>query len=85
MTYTDTVKQALIQHGSIELAADELSTNNGNKTLSAGKLEKEDISVYDALKKLKTKMKSPVSAERLKVDDEDDIAIDLTFFNILQI
>ena len=70
----DTVRQALIQHGSVELAADALSSNIGEKT--DGKLKEAEMSIHEVLKKLKIKMKSPVCAERLKVDDEEDIAID---------
>ena len=64
----DSIRQALVQHGSIELAADALSRKFEDTTA----IEKKDkLEVHEMLKKLKTKMKSPLSAETLKVDEED--------------
>lgn len=55
-------------------AADALSSNNDDKT--GGKTKEAEMSIHDVLKKLKRKMKSPLCAERVKVYEEEDIAID---------
>ena len=72
----DSIRQALVQHGSIELAADALSRKFEDTTA----MEKKDkFEVREMLKKLKTKVKSPLSAETLRVDEED-IAVDFVRF-----
>ena len=73
---TKTIRRALVQHGRIELAADALSTSSDHNSFTSEKLQKAELSAHDTLKKRKRKMKSALCAERLKVEDEEDTAID---------
>ena len=73
---TETIRRALVQHGRIDLAADALSTSSDNNSFTSEKLQKAELSVHDTLKKLKRKIKSALCAERLKIEDEEDTALD---------
>lgn len=71
----ETVRNALMTYEDVELAACVLMNTVDDGNESTGKV-KEDKDVYDTLKKLRNGMKSFVSAERIKVDEED-VAIDM--------
>lgn len=75
----ETVRNALMTYEDVELAACVLMNTVDDGNESTGKV-KEDKDVYDTLKKLRNGMKSFVSAERIKVDEED-VAIDMLQYN----
>ena len=68
------VREALLRYEDVDLAACALMSRA--TTDQTSEEEKADNNVCDTLENLRAKMKSSVSAERLKVD-EDDVAMDL--------
>ena len=71
----ETVRNALMTYEDVELAACALLNTADDENESTEKVT-EDKDVYDTLKRLRNGMKSFISAERVKVDEED-VAIDL--------
>ena len=70
------VREALLRYEDVDLAACALMSRATTDADPTSEEEKAGNNVCDTLENLRAKMKSSVSAERLKVD-EDDVAIDL--------
>ena len=70
------VREALLRYEDVDLAACALMSRATTDADPTSEEEKAGDNVCDTLENLRAKMKSSVSAERLKVD-EDDVAIDL--------
>ena len=65
------VREALLRYEDVDLAACALMSRATTDADQTSEEEKAGNNVCDTLENLRAKMKSSVSAERLKVDDED--------------